>query len=301
MEHFESKDIYTPAWFRNRAMDSLKKTGEKEWDYSDSLLLYTPGTEGEYESIQKDEDPYSELITAPERAFLSSIAESVVEQLPDSFEFIDLGPGTANKEQYIFDAAKKAGKSFVYRPVDISRDYLNKAAVHATQQGIETLPVQSSFEALATELKTSKPRFVSLGLTFTNYNAGDVIPMLRNITGDGGAVFIDAQMRERSDMQRISEVYARDVRVLADPKIALLGLDPHTDISERIADDGIRMWFTVKNPGPLAEKGVAEGDKLLMFQSLRYTRESFEQAVAEHSDSYTIFDTEGPFVGALLK
>ncbi len=63
-------------------------------------------------NLQREDDPYAKLITEPERAYLQSIADDIVAELPDGFEYIDLGPGTAHKEQFIFDAARKAGKTF---------------------------------------------------------------------------------------------------------------------------------------------------------------------------------------------
>lgn len=246
MEGFEQKEHFSSKWFRDRAMNALKQTGEKEWDFSDSLLLYTPGTEGEYESIQKGDDPYAELITKPEHFYLQSIAERVIEQLPRSFQYVDLGPGTAHKEQYIFDAARAAGKRFIYKPVDISRHYLDLAARHAQEQGIQSQGIQSSFEDLPSKLQSEQFRFVSLGLTFTNYHPPQILPLLRDIRGTHGAAFIDVQVRDRVDMNQISDVYANDVRPLADSKIQLLGLNPHTDIAERFVDDGIRMWCVIK-------------------------------------------------------
>ena len=51
----------------------------------------------------------------------------------------------------------------------------------------------------------------------------------------------------------------------------------------------------------LEEMGIGAGDELLMFQSLRYTKESFEEALKATGLSYTLFDTNESFIGALLK
>jgi hypothetical protein len=303
MEIKEKKEAYTNGWFRERAFSSLKKIGDHSWDYSDSLLLYTPGTESEYESIQKGEDPYSELITKPERKYLEEIAESVVRQLPSEFEYVDLGPGTAHKEQFIFDAAKKARKNFIYRPVDISEYYLDQAANYASAQNIDVLPTQSSFEELPEKSpKSSSSRLVSLGLTFTNYESQEILSLLKAAAGEGGYIFVDAQMRDRVDMEKIVSTYAKDVRALSDPKLKLLGLDPVADVADYKTNDGVQMWYTLKNSNPvLEEKGIGAGDELLMFQSLRYTKESFEEALKATGLSYTLFDTNESFIGALLK
>lgn len=303
MESQERKKLYTPEWFRERAFGSLKKIGDHTWDYSDSLLLYTPGTESEYESIQQDEDPYSELITKPERKYLEGIAKNVVEQLPPEFEYVDLGPGTAHKEQFIFDAAKQANKKFIYRPVDISEQYLTQATNYASGQHVEVSPIQSSFEELPEKLSNViASRLVSLGLTFTNYEPQAIMSLLTSISGKEGYIFIDVQIRDRVDMEKIVSTYAKDARALIDPKLKLLGLDPIEDISDHKTDEGVQIWETLKSSNSALEaSGVVAGDKLLIFQSLRYTKESFEEVLKASGLSYTLFDTNESFIGALLK
>lgn len=295
-------ETYNHEWFRERALKTIKKISEGVWDYSDSLLLYTPGGELEYETIQHGDDPYAELITKPERVYLQKIASDIVRELPDGFDFIDLGPGTNHKEQFIFDAAKTQHKTFSYVPVDISAHYLKLAAKYASDQNIPVSPVQSSFENLPATLQGKNPRFVSLGLTFTNYNPPEILTLLKNIAGAGGYIFIDAQIRDRVDIQKISEVYARDVRAVADSKITLLGLDPQKDVASRESDDQIKMWYTLSQVTPELEAlGVKPGDRLFMFQSLRYTKEAFESALQATELEYTLYDTNDAFIGALLK
>jgi hypothetical protein len=305
MEIQDSAEVYTTDWFRARALSSLKKISDHEWDYSDSLLLYAPGAEGDYESIQNGEDPYAALITKPERTYLEGIATMIVETLPAEFEYVDLGPGTAHKEQFIFDAAKQANKKFIYRPVDISQHYLAQAVNYAVAQNIEVLPVRSSFEELSEKLPAPAPsssRFVSLGLTFTNYATQEILLLLKTIADRGGYIFIDAQMRDRVDMKKIIDVYSDDVRAMADSKLKLLGLHPTEDVADYTADDGVRMWCTLQHStAALQARGVAAGDRLLMFQSLRYTKGSFEEALKSSGLSYTLFDTNEPFVGAVLQ
>ncbi len=298
-----NKEPYFLEWFQDKALKSLKKISDGVWDYSDSLLLYPPGTGEHYESIQQGEDSYSKLITKPEREYLESIADKVVAELPDEFEFIDLGPGTAHKEDFIFAAAKRANKKFIYRPVDVSEYFLRLAAEHASIQDIPSDPVHASFEELPEKLgKPNTPRFVSLGLTFSNYGPQEILKLLKEIAGAGGAVFIDAHMRDRVDMTELQKIYAKDMPGIIDPKMKLLGLDPEKDITARHTDDGIRIWYTLRNSTPQLEAmGIKAGDKLLVFRSLRYTRESFEKELAVASASYKLLDSDSPFIGAMLK
>ena len=141
----ETKEKYNHEWFKNRAFNSLRKISENSLDYSDSLLLYISSGVTAYESVQNTNTPYFKLVTKPEHEFLQLIVKSVVDILPDNFEYIDLGPGTEHKEQFLFDELKKQGKIFTYTPVDISDYFLSLAEKYATNQGIKTNRIKSSF------------------------------------------------------------------------------------------------------------------------------------------------------------
>lgn len=293
---------YDNEWFRERARNSIHKLGPNTWDYSDSLLLYISSGVKKYEDLQDEDTPYFNLVTKPEREYLQSIAKNVVDALPPKFEYIDLGPGTEHKEQFFFDELRKQEKDFVYVPVDISEEYLKLAEKHAKNQGIETRPVQAAFEELPEVLwKSDVPRFVNIGLTFSNYEPQAILKLLKEIAGEDGFAFINSQMRDRVDMDALQSVYAEDVITLADIKLEFLGLNPDVDVTPRTATLGVQSWCMVVNPSPiLDEKGVVRGDKMLVFQSLRYTPEQLELELRKASDKYQVFDNGSSFIAALI-
>ncbi len=296
-----SRERYDETWFKERAVESLKKIDEGVWDFSDSLLLYTPSGSDTYEQLQEVDTPYFRLVTKPEREYLQSIAKSVIELLPDNFDYIDLGPGTEHKEQFFFDELKKQGKTFTYIPVDISPRYLEMAQSFAEDQDIPVKTVRSSFEELSDMLsERTVPRFVSLGLTFSNYEPNEVLPMLGKIAGHNGWSFINAQIRDRIDMNALKDVYRADAVHIADDKVRLIGLDPENDISERLVDDGFKVWCTVKNSNQLLDDiGVKQGDRLLIFQSRRYTKTQLEEIMSGF-DKYQLFDTGTSFIATMI-
>jgi len=301
-EKRDSEERYSPEWFEQRAFASLKRIEGNTWDFSDSLLLYVPGAEDSYEELQKTETPYHRLVTQPEREYLQEIAEQIVSELPSEFDYIDLGPGTEHKEQFIFDAAKQQGKKFRYIPVDISGKFLEMSRTYAEGQDIPTLLQQVPFEELAQTLgDSSRPRFVSLGLTYSNYASGEILELLKNIAGPEGQVFINSQMRDRVDMDEIRRIYKDDALALTKSKIRLLDLNFDSDVESVETDDGIRVWCTLKNSNPRLEHiGITPGAKLLMFQSLRSTKEELERNVQSHFETHLPFDTNGSFIGVLL-
>ena len=298
MENNISK--YNTEWFKDRAFKSLKKISDGVWDYSDSLLIYISSGVEIYEALQEVNTPYFNLVTKPEHEYLKTIAKEVADSLPNSFEYIDLGPGTEHKEQFLFDELKKQGKTFTYVPVDIADHFLDLAENHAGSQGITVRKTKASFEELPELLGEPKvPRFVSLGLTFSNYDPREIINLLARIAGKNGYVFINAQMRDRVDMNELLKVYQDDAVHLADEKLALLGLDPENDVSPRMADDGFHVWCTILKPSSaLLDLGITEGDKLMVFESLRYTKDSLEEILKDFN--HQTFDTGSSFIATLI-
>jgi hypothetical protein len=283
---------YTQEWFKKRAFNSLKKIRDGLWDYSDSLLLYTASGSEVYESLQEVDSPYYNLVTKPEHEYLQLIAKVIADILPREFVYVDLGPGTEHKEQFLFDELRKQGKVFTYVPVDISDYFLELAESHALKQGINAKKLKASFEELPEILKSSEtPRFVSLGLTFSNYAPQEVVSMLKDIAGENGYVFINAQLQH---------VYQEDAIHLADEKVQLIGLNPEKDISPRTADDGFRVSCSVINSNSeLREIGINEGDNLIVFQSLRYTKEELEDELK--NEEHTSFDIGSSFIGSIIQ
>jgi len=298
-----SGERYPLAWFKKRALNSFVQIDDHTWDYSDSLLLYIPGTEKEYEAMQEIDTTYHEMVTKPERTYLEHIAPEVADELPEHFDYIDLGPGTEHKEQFVFDAAKTKGKTFIYTPVDISERFLKLSSEYATQQGLEVHPQQVPFEELASLLgPVMAQRFVSLGLTYSNYNPAYILSLLRQTAGAGGSFFINAQIRDRVDMEKIRKTYGEDMYSITNSKLELLGLDAKADVESVETDDSIRSWCTLKRSTPeLEARGIMPGARLLMFQSLRYTKDALEKNLGLHCPDYTLFDTGETFIGALIK
>jgi len=303
MEGALNRDPYSQEWFKKRAFDSLHQINEHDWDFSDSLLLYTPGSEDEYVTRQETETDYSRMVTVPERRFIEAISEQLVRELPDHFEYIDLGPGSEHKEQFLFDAAKKLGKTFTYRPVDISARYLKLSAEHAQGQGIAADPIRSSFEDLPQKLgQSSVPRFISLGLTYSNYEPEQILALLKSIASEGGTAFVNAQIRDRINLKTLVGAYSGDTYKVFDSKMRLIGLDPENDISKKETDDGVRVWYTVGATNPeLDQKGVRPGDRLMPVMSLRPTEDKLKKDTQAVFPNSVYFDTGESFIGTLLK
>ncbi|MFZ2151614.1 MAG: L-histidine N(alpha)-methyltransferase [Minisyncoccia bacterium] len=299
----EAGEKYNHAWFVERAMGSVHKIADNTWDYSDSLLLYMPSGVVEYEAVQNTDTPYHRLVTAPEHEYLQQVASDIVSELPDVFDYIDLGPGAEHKEQFFFDACKAQGKTFTYFPVDISEHFLNLAQTYAEAQNIETKTLKGSFEELPDVLGVSqKPRFVSLGLTFSNYNPAHITNLLKQIAGKNGFIFINAQMRDRTDMLQLRAIYEQAVSPLCLDKLQLLGLTIDKHVSVPFVDENNQAWcYVLEMSTQLEQLGIKKGDKILLFQSLRYTPETLETNIKESEATYKMYDIGSSFIASLIK
>ena len=294
---------YNRKWFKERAVSSIKNIDKGVWDFSDSLLFYTSNESTDnYKASQIENTNYSQLVTKPERKYLSSIAPIISSKLPKKFDYIDLGPGTEHKEQIFFDQFKNDEKSFVYIPVDINQYYLNLAIDHAAEQEIPLMPIHSSFEELPKILKkTKKPRFISLGLTFSNYEAKEIIKLLEDISGSSGYIFINVQIKGRVDIEKLEKDYLTDAEYMCNNKIKLLDLDPKKDVSPKTIDDGIKIYCSIIKTNKILDKiGIKIGDKIILARSLRYTKEALEKELQKTNMEYFMFDTGESFIASLL-
>lgn len=296
------KEKYNLTWFKHRAFRYLKKISNNLWDYSDSLLLYISSGVTVYESIQDIDTPYFKLVTKPEHEYLESITKEIVSFLPNNFEYIDLGPGTEHKEKFFFDELKKQGKTFTYIPVDISDYYLDIAEKHASNQDITVKKLKSSFEELPEILcEVNTPRFVSLGLTFSNFEPQEILKLLVSIAGKNGYIFINTQIQDRIDMINLQKIYQGVVSGMCADKLKLIGLTGE-NISEITVDNNIKGWCSIINNNKELEKiGVKEGDRLMIFQSRRYTKEALENELKKLNLSYKLFDNGSPFLSSIVK
>lgn len=299
---FEANEKYNSLWFKERAIQNITKLADNVWDFSDSLLFYLPGSDQIYESVQEEGGAYFDLVTKPERDFLEYAAPQIIEQLVDGFTYIDLGPGTEHKEQYIFDAAKQAGKTFKYIPVDISERYLRMATTYAQRQSIETQALRTSFEELPHTLDgTNGRRFVSLGLTYSNYYPQFILSLLKQIARGDGKIFVNTQIKERVDATRLQAVYEDTVIPMIQPKLNLLGIDYKKDIASTEVTSEVKIWCTLENTNELLDKkGLAVGDRLLVFQSLRPELAEFKADIHSVFQSAKFIDCGNSFLGAVL-
>ena len=296
-------EVGSQEWFQREAIRSIKRRPDGIWDYSSSSLLYTTGGSDSYEAIQKDDSAgsYKNIVTTTETKLIELIAPKIVKSLPDTFNYIDFGPGTEHKEKYFFDAIKENGKKALYVPVDISKHMLDAANQYAIQQGFQTHPIHQTFEDVVSEIDAinDEYRFVSLGLTFANYEPEKILDILRQVITGNGSVFITAHLRDRIDIESLRKMYEETVQDIIANKIKLLGLDSEVDVHEITVTDAVELYCTVKNTNEIVKDlGMSVGDKILLFRSYRYTLDELKNILENFDVSY--YDEGMEFVGCVI-
>lgn len=296
-------DYGSPEWFANRAKESLvMKDGF--WDFSDSALFWTDEVMSNYKDAQTDsEDVYKKQVTDSETAYLKKITPDLVSHLPQNINYVDLGPGTENKQDLFIDEIQRRGKKLMYTPVDINKSVIDLVGQHVTKKGIAIHPVHSSFEDMDQFLIDNQtPRFLSLGLTFGNFDIDYILDIFEKTIGKEGLAFINIQPREKvKDFEKLKQAYSGHLTNIYNAKLKLIGLKIDPEIGTIEVTDEVKVYYTVKKPSQLAKNfGIKEGDKLFVFQSMRYPIEFLKSKLESRFDCI-YFDTEDDYLGILLK
>lgn len=296
--------IGSQEWFEKRAIGSLRKIDKNTWDYSDSTLLWSPKAMSIYKDIQERESLYKKNVTDKESNLIKNISFEIVSNLPKKFLYIDLGPGTEHKEKFFFDAIKSQSKNILYVPVDINSNILTIADEYAKKNGFDAYPINQTFEDLPMNLQRLPHlhRFVSLGLTFINYEPQKGLEILKKITGQNGTAFITVQLRDRIDINSIRKTYEdKTAQELPLKQIELLGLDPTVNIQEVEVTNDIFIYYTIKNiPDNLKTKGLKNRDKLLTVRTYRHSYMDLKE-VLEKDFKVKYFDNNSEFLAITIK
>jgi L-histidine N-alpha-methyltransferase len=122
-------------------------------------------------------------LTRAERALLEQKIGEIVGRLKPC-SLIELGAGSATKTRIILEAMRAAGCAECYVPIDVSRDFLEAAALQLRSDyaDVEILPVVSDItEAFALPPVVNPTLVVFLGSTIGNFPREAAISLLSHI------------------------------------------------------------------------------------------------------------------------
>jgi len=300
---FRKIDKFSEQWFLKEAIKNVKQLKKDVWDFSSSAMIYNPGGAEIYAELGRT--AYSKTIHDEEFLLIKSIASQIIKGLPDSFSYIDLGPGSGEKSVLLLEACKYECKRIDYIPVDVSKFLPDKAVKTVRKAGFISKPKLATFEELPNDkefLNSLRPeRFVSFGLTYINYEPSEIHKLLKKLMGPRGQSFITVQLGDRIDLEKTKKLY----RIPANEKIFLAKLKlldiNKTDIKNFEITNEIKVFVILKKvPNILGIKGIKKGDKILVWKTFRPTLENFVSIISRDF-RYVLYDKGLEFVTAVLK
>ncbi len=127
-------------------------------------------------------------LTRAERTLLEQrIAEIIADVRPCSL--VELGAGSATKTRIILDEMRSNGCAECYVPVDVSKEFLEAAAVQlrADYVDVQVMPVVSDITEPFALPPVASPTLVAfLGSTIGNFPRNEAIQLLSHIAGEMG-------------------------------------------------------------------------------------------------------------------
>lgn len=289
--------------FIHTAHESVYRTGPSTIDYSNSLLLYSPGSEKIYKTVQTNNSGYRDEVTQSEIDFLEHLSRPMMSQFPYGVNFVDLGPGTEYSKQEVLFNTLKAFNIDVHKyiSVDVNHDMAGKARDFAEEQFPQALcsRLVDSFENLKnydfnTEEKVQN--FFYLGLTFINFHFEDITLIIDDCLRYPGGFFISFEPREYMP-KNITQYYGGPMEPFFHKKMSLLGFQSK-DYSLRVSDE-VKVYAKVLNTENCTHSEIKVGDEILLMMSLRYKLAEITQKLEAKYDCKFYFN--GKFVGALLR
>ena len=294
---------FSKQWFKKEAIKSIKQLKKGVWDFSSSVMTYSPESAKIYAELGRT--AYGETVHSEESLLIKSVTSQIIKSLPDSFSYIDLGPGSGEKSVLLLETCKSEGKQIDYIPVDVSKFLLDKAVETVRKMGFISRPKLATFEELPNDkefLNSLRPeRFVSLGLTYINYEPSEIHKLLKKLIGPRGQSFITVQLGDRIDLEKTKKLYrisANEKIFLA--KLKLLDIDK-ADIKNFEITNEIKVFVILKKaPNILEIKGIKKGDKILVWKTFRPTLKNFVSNISQDF-RYILYDKGLEFVAAVLK
>ncbi|MGV8162359.1 MAG: L-histidine N(alpha)-methyltransferase [Candidatus Nanoarchaeia archaeon] len=245
----------------------------------------------EYLALQSNQK-YATGMHAQEIDLLKKYSSSIISDLPESFLYVDFGPGSGDKSKILLEEAKKQNKKVAYHAIDISETILNCALSEISKLDI---PVKGyvgdfidDFSAIRNSMGERNDLFIYLGATIGNYpltNDNDE-SILWKIDGNfklGNRMYVSAQLQQE-DMTSILNQYESlsDSPIYSQPFKQLGFLDKDLEFGIRFNNETecVEGFAKVMNTEHLPEryflKKILPGDIIVHSISLKPTKKYFQ-------------------------
>lgn len=291
----------------NELLDDIKKDTDRAgvWSLCNPKNLYLTEMQGKaYLELMRLKQ-YSSKFHDKIEILIKDNIDTLLKQFPGkSLLIIDLGPGFPSKTFPITDAMLKCGKQIEYWAVDVNEYFGNLARDSMLKRGVDcSFAKKMLFEDIPAHLKevhSSQPRLVIIGPTFMNFDPPHILGILKKCVSRSADACVSAiECADDIDTSVLTEGYKTDVcRKFTFLPLSLLGVKEE-DAAYQVdfCDNKIEMSFILRNiPEKLKQKGVQNGDKIIVAISYRHTEKQYKNLLSHCFGKNSFFKMDSTIV-----
>jgi uncharacterized SAM-dependent methyltransferase len=284
---------------------------DRTWYITDPKAHYLSIAQAEEYLALQSNKKYATGMHAQEIELLQEYSPSIIGDLPESFVYIDFGPGSGDKSKILLEEAKKQNKQVSYHAIDISETILNHALSEISKLNIPVKGYVGDFIEdfnLVRDIIGTDELFIYLSATFGNYNLkSNVLCKIGERFREGNRLYVSAQ-NQQEDMTSILKQYESisDSPIHSQSFKQLGFMDKDLEFGTRFNKETqcIEAFVKVNNTSQLLERLIPQyilpGDIIVHSISLKPTQSHFDGVIDHFFNSYSCYYTD-KFTAAVLR
>lgn len=251
-------------------------------DLTHPFFMYLSAQQGQRYEEAINQPEFQSQLYDPLATLYQQAANRLRNLLPRQYDYVDLGPGYTAYLQTMNRELFRGAPPRFYVPVDINAYLLNKICRYVRTLRLSTVPLNTLFELLPSQLNSidlangSVPKLFNFGLTFNNYTPDRGIQLLLALIGEDGwgmlcteeCIDEDEEIVRPYRTVKTEHFNYSSLRSLDIPRAAL-------EYAVRFRRQRVEMGFMVRQSVDLPQIGrLLRGDFLLTCISYRYPQRS---------------------------
>jgi hypothetical protein len=282
----------------------------RTWDLTDPKLHYLSIAQSQdYLSLRLNKTYFSGM-HSQELALLEQSVSSIIKSLPDSFAYIDFGPGSGDKSEILLKEAKNQNKEISYHGIDISETILDCAMDNISKLKIPIKGYVGDFIKdfkYIREMIENENVFIYLGATFGNFPIKNILNHIHQTITSRDRIYVSAQLCLEDMTPILNQYHVSDESPLYMQTLKQLGFKPSDlELTSRYNRETqyVEVCAKVKNISPYLEKIMPEriksGDMIVHSMTLKPTDEYFKKSITNLFSDTAFYSTDR-FIGAVIK
>jgi hypothetical protein len=280
------------------------------WDMTEPRFHYLSIAQAqEYLSLGQN-TVYASGMHKQEISLLGQNASSIIGSLPDTFEYVDFGPGSGDKSQVLLEEALKQNKAVRYHGIDINETMLDCALGNISKLGIPVKGYVGDFIKdfnCIRQMIRGDGLFAYFGATFGNFHADDILYHLCQTTNPGDNIYVSAQlcledMTSILDQYKLSpdsHLYLQSLKQLSF-STSDLELRSRYNASTQYVEVCAHVRTVPYDLDRMIPGKIKTGDIIIHSMTLKPTRDYFENMIKRTFPKTDIYSSD-TFIGAVMK